>query len=334
MFQRLGRQAPSPLKPNPNEATIFSKDGKLREQYHKLCQEINITPEELCPRTLESFHEPNVPQNVQILRYNNYENKRRAKLEALKALAKQRNIIPVAKPTRPGTTTPRTRQISFTNTESMSAAEKELSHVTRPPTRDFNTTLAKFPTGHKTSTENPSYQSGNQGNKASEAKGTWTANMRRSVSNMEMEQEGNVTVDEIEQKFRKYLTYKTVEKERLMNASMVVTRKDEEHREELKKAYEDKLEKWNKKKHALTKQKKQNDDDEEYRKEKIERQREMQKENQKALHEKVLAKLEKSEKQKRAEIEKRVTKVAQLNSKFQERYSSCMEKKKQNIPYI
>ena len=77
MLQRTGNRPPSPLRSYPNDATIFNKDGKLKEQYHKLCQEINISPEELYPRDLESFREPNITRNVQILRYNNYENKRR-----------------------------------------------------------------------------------------------------------------------------------------------------------------------------------------------------------------------------------------------------------------
>jgi len=77
MLQRLNSKPPTVLKPNPNDAVIFNKDGKLKDQYYKICLEININPDELYPQTLESFKEPGMIKNVQILRYNNWENKRR-----------------------------------------------------------------------------------------------------------------------------------------------------------------------------------------------------------------------------------------------------------------
>jgi len=79
MLQRLNSKPPAPLKQMPNDHAVFTKDGKMREQYYKLCQEININPEELYPRPLESFKDSKAIRNVQILRYNNYENKRRGK---------------------------------------------------------------------------------------------------------------------------------------------------------------------------------------------------------------------------------------------------------------
>lgn len=56
----------------------------------------------------------------------------------------------------------------------------------------------------------------------------------------------------------------------------------------------------------------------------------MQRETQRALFERVQNKMEKSTKQKQNEIEKRVSKLARLNTTFQERYFSCLEKKEAN----
>lgn len=79
MLQRLVLRPPTLLKPYPNDGGIFNREGKLREHFYKLCLEININPEELYPRTFESFGGANVIKNVQILKFNNYENKRRGK---------------------------------------------------------------------------------------------------------------------------------------------------------------------------------------------------------------------------------------------------------------
>lgn len=80
MLQRLINKPPAPLRSYQNDTSIFNKDGKLKDQYLKLCNEVDINPEELYSRPLESFYQPDVARNVQILRYNNYENKRRGNL--------------------------------------------------------------------------------------------------------------------------------------------------------------------------------------------------------------------------------------------------------------
>lgn len=77
MLQRLVIRPPTPLKNYTNDNIIFTKDGKIRDQYHKLSLELNISPDELYHKDLDSFKGSDVPKNVQILRYNNYENKRR-----------------------------------------------------------------------------------------------------------------------------------------------------------------------------------------------------------------------------------------------------------------
>ncbi len=83
MLQRLNSKPPTILKANPNDAVIFNKDGKLKDQYYKICLEININPDELYPQTLEAFKEPGIIKSVQILRYNNWENKRRGMADLL-----------------------------------------------------------------------------------------------------------------------------------------------------------------------------------------------------------------------------------------------------------
>jgi hypothetical protein len=77
MLQRLIYKEPKPLKPLPKDPFIFNKEGKVRGYFIKLCEEIHIDPNDLYPKTVEDFAAPDITQNIQIHRYNNYENKRR-----------------------------------------------------------------------------------------------------------------------------------------------------------------------------------------------------------------------------------------------------------------
>jgi len=55
--------------------------------------------------------------------------------------------------------------------------------------------------------------------------------------------------------FSRYIAFKSLHKERLANASIVATKKEEEYRERIRSAYEAKIERWNKKKETINKQK-------------------------------------------------------------------------------
>jgi len=116
----------------------------------------------------------------------------------------------------------------------------------------------------------------------------------------------------------------------------LVTKKDEERRQEIHRAYEEKLKKWDKKKEALNKlhkPKKEDLEEEEYRREKIQKQKEAQAETQKTTYQRMIERINKSEAQKKVELDKKVGRLMQLNNSFQERYVSCMKKKEVEMSY-
>lgn len=49
----------------------------MRGYFVKLCDELHINPSDLFPKNVEDFTEKDITKNMAILRYNNYENKRR-----------------------------------------------------------------------------------------------------------------------------------------------------------------------------------------------------------------------------------------------------------------
>ena len=58
-------------------ASIRDNDGAIRPYFLKICQEIHINPQDLHAKNLEDFSALNLSKNIQILRYNEFENKRR-----------------------------------------------------------------------------------------------------------------------------------------------------------------------------------------------------------------------------------------------------------------
>ena len=78
----LSLQAPKPIAAT-YDPIILTKDGHLKEQLHDLCREIGLEPSEVEVRPLESFKEKDINYNIQVLRYNHYENKRQGNLPQL-----------------------------------------------------------------------------------------------------------------------------------------------------------------------------------------------------------------------------------------------------------
>ena len=75
-----------------------------------------------------------------------------------------------------------------------------------------------------------------------------------SLSNLGDEStEFNMT-NELDDKFKKYIAYKALEKERLNNASVIVSREEELLRNKQKRAYEEKFERWTQKMESIRKQ--------------------------------------------------------------------------------
>ena len=60
------------------------------EEVIKYCEMLNINPNELVPRTFESFAEEGLPHSIQRLRHDHYEKKRTARLFLIQKL-KRRN---------------------------------------------------------------------------------------------------------------------------------------------------------------------------------------------------------------------------------------------------
>lgn len=71
----LNQKAPKPVVPY-NDPVLFTKDGRLREQFHELCHSIGLDPHELEVRKLDTFKEKDLSYSAQVLRFNHYENKR------------------------------------------------------------------------------------------------------------------------------------------------------------------------------------------------------------------------------------------------------------------
>lgn len=80
MLQRLINRTPSPVHIVPPDKHLFNREGKLRDQVLHLCQTLKIDPNDLYPKSLEDFADPEVHKNVQILRFNHYESKRQCKI--------------------------------------------------------------------------------------------------------------------------------------------------------------------------------------------------------------------------------------------------------------
>ena len=79
MLQRITHKEPKPVRPLHKDPFIFNKDGRMRGYFIKLCEELKIDPNDLYPKTVEDFSGKEITKNMSILRYNNYENKRRGK---------------------------------------------------------------------------------------------------------------------------------------------------------------------------------------------------------------------------------------------------------------
>lgn len=152
---------------------------------------------------------------------------------------------------RPGSNSTRARQINLGAYDGPTSEDKEGHRLGQGPGKESHSSLQKVSaaygenkTGHNNSMDTVSNASGGLGRssaKGLERKGSG------SLSNLDLEtDECDVGVD-LEGKFKRYIAYKRLEKERLMNASVLVTKKDEERSEQIKKAYEEKLQKWNKK---------------------------------------------------------------------------------------
>jgi len=59
---------------------FYTKEGKLKEQFLPLCQELKIDPSELYLKSPNDFSGPEVSEKVQTQRFNGYESKRLCKL--------------------------------------------------------------------------------------------------------------------------------------------------------------------------------------------------------------------------------------------------------------
>ena len=69
-----------PIKTNPIDSLIFTRDGSIKPNYLKICEKAGINPEELIFKPLESYGGKTVAAPIKILRFNHYENKRQGTL--------------------------------------------------------------------------------------------------------------------------------------------------------------------------------------------------------------------------------------------------------------
>ena len=65
-----------PIKTNPIDPLIFTRDGRIKASYLTICEEAGIDPKELIFKSLQSYGGKNVAEPIKILRFNHYENKR------------------------------------------------------------------------------------------------------------------------------------------------------------------------------------------------------------------------------------------------------------------
>ncbi len=77
LFSHLN-QAPLPLESFVHDNVVYTKEGAIREEYYPLCEELNINPEDLIPKTPEDFYAKDLLEEMRIIRFNAYEKKRQS----------------------------------------------------------------------------------------------------------------------------------------------------------------------------------------------------------------------------------------------------------------
>lgn len=176
-----------------------------------------------------------------------------ARVEALRAMAKQLGIYILPQKQKLGNLTPKTNgRPSFlgNNDISLNSIDKEPNSLARDSSagrfgNGYNVDKHYLPrpqlkskraSSHEVSTFLSSSKV-HHSFKQEKDKGT-------SLSNLDAEFDHANILDELDDKFKKYIAYKTLEKERLQNASVIVSREDELLRNRQRKAYEEKFERW------------------------------------------------------------------------------------------
>ena len=67
---------PMPIKNAVTDHILYSKDGTIRPQFLKICTEVGLNPDDLTYRAIDEFKGPKISYNIQVIRYNHFENKR------------------------------------------------------------------------------------------------------------------------------------------------------------------------------------------------------------------------------------------------------------------
>jgi len=277
MLHSLISKTPSPIKSPKNDSIVYTKEGHVKEQFLPLCQDLKIDPTDLSIKTLEDFHAPDIPENIQIIRYNTYEKKRLCiflflfiilsvivKVEALKAVYQEKHppkkpkhaslLIPYTRAPKPGNiiTQPlpsiigdmRRRDINEDKKNNFFLTELGGSYSCKVP-RDLRSA--------EVTTKNRQ----DKGSLAAElsSNGTKKKSQRRSGS-MDTLPEDSTIKGELMNKFERSLERRIKESERLLNAAGKVIKEDEEYRKKLREEWEKKAKRWAKAVDKLKKQRK------------------------------------------------------------------------------
>lgn len=85
MLQRLIHKPPVPIDPIPLDKFIFDKYNRIRKYVLPICNNLDIDPQEIYPKTFQDFIGKEPSSNILILRYNEWEAQRRRKQTTLLA---------------------------------------------------------------------------------------------------------------------------------------------------------------------------------------------------------------------------------------------------------
>jgi len=279
MINRLRYKCPPPLKPPIPDPNIYTKDGHIKEEVLPFCIDLKIEPLDLCIKLLEDFAKADVSENVQTLRYNAYEAKRQrmffdnfpynnpfllVKIELLKGAIKdaadpRKNKYPLL------SSSPEAKMVS-----SFGAGVSPLPNIgaEKSKTRPLTTMEEKkgggglFITDLNSSKVSPqsTHPPGFWESRGGKSRAETTKNGRRaggigmrsgSMDTLADEEKREAGIkEELKKEFERSLDVRVREGERMLNASMLVIRQDQEYRERMKEEYENRSKRWNK---AMTK---------------------------------------------------------------------------------
>jgi len=346
MINRLRYKCPPPLKAPFNDPTIYTKDGHVKEDILPFCMDLKIDPLDLCIKLLEDFARSDVSENVQTLRYNAYEARRQLKVELIKGAIKDHNDP--RKNKYPLLATPEHRlNNSFTSGTSPLPTIAMEKGKNRPLTtidekKASGAGGGLFITDLNMSRFNPqNTHPGLVEARGGKMRAETTKHVRRdagvrrsgSMDTLADEKNESGIRGELRKDFERSMDVRVKEGERMLNASMLVVRQDQEYRDKIREEYENKSKKWNKTMMKLMKERKKKleamAEADKIKSEKVIELKKNEKAQRRQKYIQLCNKLDEVEKKRAERMEHRARRMNEQSRVYEERLNLYLEKKEE-----